>query len=357
MKSRLRKCLLLMRIKLTLRERNYVTCDCLRKPSASSWNKLYAEGNDKNFIAVTSLHRRAFHQLLVLFAPHYEASGKWQPGGNGRPRKLVESHAVLGLLLSFYCDSCGMKSLCLQFGLPPSTACRTLEKAEVCLLACLRQSPMAKVYWPTLEEQRHMGLLVERKNSLIKGRWGFIDGKNYKVQKPSCSDLQNAMYNGWLHCTLITGVLCFGANGLLVWGKHNVVGSWNDGDMSRPFQEKIARPDINLDRHGVLSDSAFPVSGDCFRRIMTPLKNNEEDRIADPMARQMAILMSAAITSLRQPAEWGMGAVEKVYRRLLMPLPYNQERRGQRLRIIYSLYNFRVRSTGISQIKNYFEEE
>jgi len=202
-----------------------------------------------------------------------------------------------------------------------------------------------------------MGRVGSEENSLITGRWGFIDGKNYKVQKPSCAELQNAMYNGWLHSTLITGVLCFGATGLLVWGKHNVVGSWNDGDMSRGFQAKIAREDINVDNHGVLSDSAFPVSGDCFRRIITPLKENEEDKIADPVARRMALKMSAAITSMRQPAEWGMGAVEKVYRRLLLSLPFDQNRRGRRLRTIYLLYNFRVRTTGISQIKNYFQNE
>lgn len=51
------------------------------------------------------------------------------------------------------------------------------------------------------------------------------------VQKPSSIDHQNACYNnGWLHATLITGVLCFGVD-TLIWGKHNCVGSWNDGDM------------------------------------------------------------------------------------------------------------------------------
>ena len=154
----------------------------------------------------------------------------------------------------------------------------------------------------------------------------------------------------------MTGVLCFGATGLLVWGKHNVVGSWNDGDMSRPFQEKISRTDINVDGHGVLSDSAFPVSGDNFRRIVTPMKEGDSDKIRDPVVRNYVERLNGAITSMRQPAEWGMGAVEKVYRRLLLPLPYDQEVRGQRLRTIYMLYNFRVRTVGISQIRNYFNK-
>jgi hypothetical protein len=356
-KKKLLQILLLLRLKVMVRERNYVTNVCLSCPHKSAWMKVYEEGIDQNFINLTSLNRKAFDELLILFAPHYDAIGKWKPGGSGRPRKLIEPHSVLGMLLSFYTDSCGLKTLCLNFGVPPSTASRTLKKAEACLLLALESTPSALILWPTVDEQVEWARLVEAKNSLVKGRWGFIDGKNYKVQKPSCAELQNAMYNGWLHATLITGVLCFGANGTLVWGKHNVVGSWNDGDMSRPFQRKIARTDINVDGHGVLSDSAFPVSGDCFRRIMTPLKENEELKITDPEVRQMALKLSNAITSMRQPAEWGMGAVEKVYRRLLLPLPYDKVVRGNRLRIIHKLYNFRVRTTGISQIKNYFYTE
>jgi hypothetical protein len=71
----------------------------------------------------------------------------------------------------------------------------------------------------------------------------------------------------------------------------------------------VTRDCLRQPIHGVLSDSAFPVSGDCFRRIMTPLKENEEFKIVDPVARQMALKVRAAITSMRQPAEWGMGAL------------------------------------------------
>jgi len=162
-KSLLYKCLLLLRVKLMVRERNYVTCACLRKPHAGSWNYLYRNGSNKNFINVTSLTKVAFHQLLTLFAPLYEDAGKWRPGGCGRPRKLIESHAVLGLLLAFYSDSCGMKALCLQFGLPPATACRTLKQAEVCLLACLTQTLLAAVKWPTRDEQVQWAELAQKK--------------------------------------------------------------------------------------------------------------------------------------------------------------------------------------------------
>jgi hypothetical protein len=87
-----------------------------------------------------------------------------------------------------------------------------------------------------------MALKVQSKCQLISGRWGFIDGKNRKVQKPSVSDIQNAYYNGWLHSTLVTGTSCWSADGLCVWAKLNCPGSWNDSDMSYSFQEKLANP-------------------------------------------------------------------------------------------------------------------
>ena len=93
-----------------------------------------------------------------------------------------------------------------------------------------------------------------------------------------------------------------------------------------------------------------------FGKIVTPLKENDLER-ANPQARPMLALLSTAITSVRQCAEWGMGAVEKVYRRLLERMPYDQKKRALRINTLFHLYNYRVRSTGVSQIKSYFDED
>ena len=90
-----------------------------------------------------------------------------------------------------------------------------------------------------------------------------------------------------------------------------------------------------------------------YGRIMTPLKDGDIER-AHRDARPSLIRLSSAITSMRQSAEWGMGAVSKVYRILLKRLSYDKERRGRLLTVTHKLYNFRVRTTGISQIRNYF---
>ncbi|KAF0728094.1 hypothetical protein Ae201684_013924 [Aphanomyces euteiches] len=161
------------------------------------------------------------------------------------------------------------------------------------------------------------------------------------------------MFNGWLHSVFVTGVLCFGIDGTLIWGRHNCPGSWNDGEMSRRLQEILSDPWRTGAGMKIASDSAFPVSGRCAGRIITPLKEGDLERHPHDCRLGMKA-MSDSITSLRQAAEWGMGAVGKVYRQLLLPLPYNPAVRAMRLNSIFKLYNFRVRRTGISQIKNVF---
>jgi len=346
---RKRRKLLLLRRRLQIRSRHYVTLDCLQSSGQSAWSKLWSSGTDTNFLAVTSLTREAFDQLHLVFCSFYRR--KISKKG-GRP-EAIHSTQALGCLLQFYTDRMDQKSLCMLHGIAPASMSRILYRSECALLSALSTISDAQVRWPSKVEQMAWAQRVALKNPLVQRRWGFIDGKNFPVQKPTNADLQNAMYNGWLHSTLITGTLCYGADGTIIWAKHNFPGSWNDGETSRRFQQKLLNPAISLQDHGVLSDSAFPVAGDMFTRILTPLKEGELER-AHPKARRSLIALSEAITSLRQPAEWGMGSMEKVYHRLLNKLPYCKITRGRRLKVLMMLYNYRVRRTGISQIRTYF---
>jgi hypothetical protein len=110
-----------------------------------------------------------------------------------------------------------------------------LNVAERVLCKTLLAIPDAAIRWPTFEElEEEWTQRVLAKSGIVVGRWGFIDGKNYKVQT---DDLQNALFNGWLHAHLITGTLCFGADGIIVWAKLNCPGTWGDADMSLECQE------------------------------------------------------------------------------------------------------------------------
>jgi hypothetical protein len=343
--------LLTRRRSLQIRTRNYLTAKALSDPKVDSgWRYLDRFGDDGDFIAAMSIDRSSFDHLYKSFCKYY--SVKLRKGSRGRPMKL-NKRGILALILHYYTGTLEQKSLCQIFGVAPATCCVLLKQGQLALNRTLKDEPDAAVKWPTLEEQAAFALLVERKNPYVKGRWGFIDGKNYRVQTPTSVDVQNAYYNGWLHSTLVTGCFCFAVDGTIIWGRHNCPGSWNDGEMSRAFQEKIARDDINLPDHGVLADSAFPVSGRCYKRIITPCKEGEIESSSPDVIPALA-LMSNAITSMRQSAEWGMGAVSKVYRQLTNKLPFNPTTRRILLENIYRLYNFRVRRTGISQIRNYF---
>ena len=246
----------------SIRTRNYLQVNDLQHPDDSAWHHLYKNGSDSALVNMISLDKGAFNSLLARFELHYEVlSG---PGRRGRPRKLESKSTVLGLILSYYTSTMEYKSL------SPATLSRTITQAETSLASCLKEIPEAKVIWPSFQQQRDWSALTQAKYPSLCGRWGFVDGKNYKVQKPTDADVQNAQYNGkelikitvgWLHATLITGVVLYGVDGTAVWIRHNCPGSWNDGEMSRGMREKLIDPLLTVAGTGVVSDSAFPVSG------------------------------------------------------------------------------------------------
>ncbi|GMF36151.1 unnamed protein product [Phytophthora fragariaefolia] len=218
-----------------------------------------------------------------------------------------------------------------MFGAPNSTLSRVLSGAEESMKEALAGFPPARTIWPTLSRQKALARLTAARAPLLQFTWGFIDGKNYRVQEPSERDLQSRHYNSWLHAVYVTGTLCCSADGLIVWSKHNYPGRWNDSVTSIEFREKLLDPLLNPDnRYGVITDSTFPCGNDMVSRIMTPRKEGDLVRLV-PSVRAVAQLKSNAITFVRQAAEWDMGSVEKVYRRLLHPLPYDKEKRKLRL--------------------------
>ncbi|ETO77486.1 hypothetical protein F444_07323 [Phytophthora nicotianae P1976] len=300
-----------------MRTRHYLTVSCLDTPCLAAWMALYRDGLDTNFINATSLTRAAFKKLLRRFSRFYHLPSA---GSRGRPPKLRYHHQALGLVLCFYVRSMESSTLCMLFGVPPSTLSLSLRKAEDALSRALRDFSPARISRPSPSRQRELATLVNGHEPLLKHTFGFIDGKNFRVQQPSNADLQNAMYNGWLHSVLVTGTICFAADGCIIWSKHNCPGFWNDSDTSLGFCMKLLDPTYCPDvRMNVVSDSAFPCSTAMTGRILTPLKDGDLERI-QPLLRSSARTLHNGITSVRQAAEWGMGSVQKVYSRLNLPL-------------------------------------
>ncbi|KAE9037234.1 hypothetical protein PR003_g6695 [Phytophthora rubi] len=306
-RAEVHKLLLLEAWRIAMRSRHYLTTECLDPPNASAWMSLYRSASDTNFLNATSLTRSTFLGLLRRFSGFFTIRA---PSTRGRPTKLRYLHQVLGLVLCFYVGSMENSTLCMLFGVPPATLARTLRKAEKALSQALEGFAPARISFPSPTQQVRLAKLVEAREPLLQHTFGFIDGKNLRVMQPSNADLQNAMYNGWLHSVFVTGTICFAADGCIIWCKHNCPGSWNDSDTSLGFRMKLLDPAVCPDpRMNVVSDSAFPCSTEMTGRILTPLKDGDIDRIV-PSLRSSARTLHNAITSVRQAAEWGMGSMQ-----------------------------------------------
>ncbi|ETV76873.1 hypothetical protein H257_09311 [Aphanomyces astaci] len=334
-----------LKLRAALKERNRVqTASLPRMQTDIAWYYMYASRDRASFIATVSLTPEAFDELLVPFAREYVDLSR--RGRGGRPPRVQDKHAVLAIVLHFYTAAVEHKTLQELFGVASTTLSRLLRRGEDALSRALQCMPAARIKWPSKATQLYWASKSQEREPLVSGVFVFVDGKSLGVQEPSCADLQNAHYNGWLHSLFVTGVLCFGLDGTIIWGRHNCPGFWNDGEMSRRLQEFLAdgsrvAPGIKL-----ASDSAFPVGGLALGRIVTPLKQGNLERYQTE-CRLGLQTMSDCIPSLRQAAEWGMGAVPKVYRQLMLPLPFNPALRNTRLSNLFRLCNYRVRRTGI----------
>ena len=325
---------------MQIRTRHEPTSESVPHPLESASACLLRCADDAAYISRLGLPRSAFYSKLL--PPFHRLVPHRRVGKPGRPPKLNPAQA-LALTLEFYASTCELKTLGALYGLTARQAGRWLQRGEAALFAVLHSEPLARVCWPSFVTQRAWGGHMQQYFPLVPNRFGYVDGKNLPVQEPSDVDLQNAMYNGWLHCVLVTGVLCFGCDGTLIWAKHNVVGSWNDGEVAGKLFTKLLDPACTL-----------PTAKAMFQKIVTPLKENELESVPLPLQR-MCSQVSASITSMRQTCEWGMGAIQKPWRRLTMPLPYDYNVRQCRLCNMFRLWNVRVRTTGITQVANTYD--
>ncbi|ETV69905.1 hypothetical protein H257_14504 [Aphanomyces astaci] len=207
----------MIRIRGALRERNAIESVALQLDQTdTAWYTMYRSRHIPSFLTTVSLTPDAFDDLLHVFATEYTVlSG---PGRRGRPPRIPHKHAVLAMVLHYYTAAVEHKTLQELFGVPPSTFARVLAKAEEALERSLSRIPQASVQWPSIPVQQEWSRLTNEREPLVEGVFAFVDGKNYRVQAPSSADLQNAHYNGG----------------------HNCPGSWNDGEVSRQLQARLA---------------------------------------------------------------------------------------------------------------------
>ncbi|CAE6449966.1 unnamed protein product [Rhizoctonia solani] len=188
------------------------------------------------------------------------------------------------------------------------------------------------------------------------GAFGFIDGLSLPVSTSSDPEVEQATYNGWLHDHRITNVIVFAPDGCILSARVNAPGSWHDSRTAGHIYTQLK--DKTPAGFFLIADTAFPrTSADMTGKIKTPLK----ERAAlgeDPVRAAEQLAYSNAITSARQPAEWGMRALQGAYGRLRMPLDINNPV-GRRVLLdtCFRLHNLRTRLIGINQIQTVYMRE
>eukprot|EP00644_Phytophthora_capsici_P014408 jgi/Phyca11/99229/e_gw1.3.1137.1 len=179
------KIAVLLRVRMTLRVRNYFTSNVLISPTSSPWATVYKSRNYGVYINIISLPVAAFEGLLLVFSRHYTV--KRGPGKRGRSRRFQSKNNVLACILHFYTAAVEQKTLCELFGAVPSTLLRVLSKAETALEKALKDLPDTRIQWPSLDQQHRWAAAVTRKEPLIEGCFCVADGKNYAVQELSAA--------------------------------------------------------------------------------------------------------------------------------------------------------------------------
>jgi hypothetical protein len=72
-------------------------------------------------------------------------------------------------------------TLCMVFGVPPSTLARPLRSAEEALSQTLQGYSPSRISFPSPAQQKKLARLVEAWEPLLKNTFGFINGKNLRV--------------------------------------------------------------------------------------------------------------------------------------------------------------------------------
>jgi hypothetical protein len=320
----------------------------------SPWAKVYRSKCDLAFMHTMGLDVAAFHKLMPEFNRLYckftLAGKKITSKHASLSQRVLDSASVLGLLLHWLATKAEEKYLCLIFGCVDGTLNRYKNFGIGILMKVLRIRKDCRVDFPNKHEQQELAKLVQKKEPLVEGVWGFLDGLNLQSRSPGDIDAQNAMYNGWLHGTHASCIFVWRADGLLAHATLNAPGSWHDALLGSLGLYS------SLDRrcHGVSAiacDSAFPKPTRCPHIVRV---GKEEDRPEDENELLVYEALQNALISVRQAAEWGMGTFQASFKRLTTRLSETPHKRLKLLKLCTLLMNYRTINVGQNQIRTVF---
>ncbi|KAI0740008.1 hypothetical protein BC629DRAFT_278976 [Irpex lacteus] len=182
---------------------------------------MYEGRNDRAFITTMGIDVETFDILLGRggFATRWDSHPIPRPDvqAHGNPRlgrRSVDAAGALGLVLHWLNSTMREVSLQQIFALVPSTVNRYIHAAVDVLYDVLEVMPEAKIKWPSTEAEceEYARIIQERHNLLVKA-FGVVDGLNLLVETSSDEDMENAMYNGWLHGHYVSNIIVFSPKG------------------------------------------------------------------------------------------------------------------------------------------------
>jgi hypothetical protein len=345
----------------SLRTRHYITRSDLLPIRATPWRHLCASHQDMGALQLMGLTWRAFGDLLSVFAPvleqqwqrEFSSPANWR--GSGRKR-IMNSADILGLTLCWLHVPSYNVMIMLVFGLCPSTLSRYLKRGRRALLTAFKKHPAARIAWPTAEEMQQYSHLISLRQPDLHGVFGFVDGLNLAMFEPPYGALQNAYYNGWLSGCFCSSLFCFAPDGTIIWCTINFPGSWADGELAKRLYSLLETVPPGF---FIAADCAFN-RADMAGKIIRPLKSDELTRYADSVSVRAFVAhvkRHRLALSIRQGAEWGMGAMQGMCGRLRHRLSSNSAVRRELLELCSHYFNFRTRTVGLNQISTVYHPE
>lgn len=329
-----------------LRDRKYVIRRALQLPHDSAWTHLRLHGDNRSFLTITGLSRRAFGTLHGILFPVV--------GGvrMGRPPQIT-SVDKLGMYLLFLGSRMTIDELCLIFGVVPSTMSEVIKEMMGLLVAKLSRNGSSCVKFPSKLEMAHYAELCRRRQPIVHNVIGFVDGLSIPVQCNDSEEAQKKDYNGYHRDTACNNVFAFSPTGRVIYACINYPGSWHDSMVSQKLTTHVAQ---NIGCYALCVDQGFKRSGEMFAKYVGPISKRRVANIA-PVLLHNELLLSNAYTQLRQAAEWGMKALQGAFTRLKSRLTSDSEKR---FLIIYGcvlLHNFQTVHVGFNQISTVFDAE
>jgi len=329
-------------------ERDYLVRDALVKVDQSPWRKLLESGHDGSLKTLISLDFASFEALHDSVFTKEEIAN--QIPWTGR-KPLLTLKDKLGIILFYIGSTMTEAQIGLIFGVTQTHISTTLSYMVPLICERLEHCPDAEIRFPTIPEMERFALMTNLRDPHVHGVIGFLDGCAIPIK---CSFEDNQKYHNAYHgFTTINNVFLFSPDGTILYAAFNYPGTMHDSAVANNLMTVVKR---HIGEFKIVVDQGFRRSGDMFNIFVGPISRRRRDRLP-PAIRAAVIEQSNRYVSMRQPAEWGMRALQATYTRLKSPLTEDHNRRQLLVHSILLMHNFRTNRMGINQIRTVFDAE